>query len=246
MFELAVGLFLLALIFGSVFVPLQAQLDGRRTEQTEDVLQRAREALLGYVAANGYLPCPADNTRGGIEPPEADHATGVCPSYFGFLPAAALGLQPTDAQGYAVDAWGGPASRIRYAVAPYTVGKVANPFTRVNGLRAATVATLGDPALSLFHVCSTGTAVVENTSCAPGSTLVSTAAAVVWSLGANGATGGTSRDEAQNANPAGGSADRIFVSRTRASASGAEFDDQVVWIAMPTLIARMVAAGQLP
>ena len=246
MFELAVALFLLALLFGSIFVPLQAQLEARRTEETQHTLERARDALLGYAAANGYLPCPADNAKGGVEAVEADHSTGACPSYFGFLPAAALGLQPTDAQGYAVDAWGGAASRIRYAVAPYAVAKVANPFTRVNGMRSATIASLGDPALSLFHVCSSGTGVAEGTGCGPGATLVSTAPAVLWSVGPNGASGGASRDEAQNPNPNGGSADRVFVSRTRGAAPDGEFDDQVIWIAMPVLIARMVAAGQLP
>src|ERR1700759_584127 len=95
MFELAVALFLMALLFGSMFVPLQAKIDLRKTEETDAILYRAREALLGYAAANGYLPCPADATQGGIEPVEADHATGSCPVYYGYLPAAALGLQPT-------------------------------------------------------------------------------------------------------------------------------------------------------
>jgi prepilin-type N-terminal cleavage/methylation domain-containing protein len=243
--ELAVALFLMALLFGSLFVPLQAQLEARKTEETERILERAREALLGYAAAQGYFPCPAD-AQGGIEPAEADHASGSCPSYFGFLPAAALGLQPADSQGYAIDAWGGAASRIRYAVAPYTVGKVPAPFTRVNGMRAATIATLGDPALSLFHVCGTAVGAAEDKSCAAGATLVSTAPVVLWSLGPNGAAGGGAPDEAQNPNTRGGSADRIFVSRIRGAGAGGEFDDQVIWIAMPALVARMVAAGQLP
>ena len=242
MLELAVGLFLLALLFGSVFVPLQQQLDGRRTEETQRLLLKAREALLGYAAANGYFPCPADVIKGGIEAAGSDHTTGSCPFYQGYLPSAALGLQPTDAQGYAVDAWGGSANRIRYAVASYAVGAVQNPFTRVNGMRSATLTDLGDAALSLFHVCSSTGGVVEGTSCGPGATLVSTAPVVIWSAGANAASGGASRDEAQNPNPRGGSADRIFVSRTRSE----DFDDQVIWIPMPILIARMVEAGQLP
>jgi hypothetical protein len=69
---------------------------------------------------------------------------------------------------------------------------------------------------------------------------------VVWSVGSNGASGGVSRDEAQNPNPNGGSADRIFVARARGNGAGGEFDDQVAWIPMTTLVARMVAAGQLP
>jgi prepilin-type N-terminal cleavage/methylation domain-containing protein len=244
--ELAVALFLIALLFGSLFVPLEAKLDARKTEETGAILDRAREALLGYAAANGYFPCPADNVKGAVEATQADHASGACPSYFGYLPAAALGFQPADAQGYAIDAWGGTGGRIRYAVAPYAVGKVPNALTRVNGMRAAGIAALGDSALSLFHVCSSGVGVNENASCGAGSTLVSTAPVIVWSLGPNGAGGGTSRDEAQNPNANGGSADRIFVSRPRGPGPGGEFDDQVAWIAMPQLVARMVAAGQLP
>ena len=246
MLELAVALFLLALLFGSIFMPLQQQLDSRRTEATELVLYKAREALLGYVAANGYFPCPADDTQGGIEAAGTDHATGRCPSYHGFLPGAALGLQPTDAQGYAIDAWSAGSSRIRYAVAEYGVAALQNPFTRVNGMRTAGVSSLADPALSLFHVCASGSGVNPATSCGSAVTLVSSTPAVIWSVGANAASGGTSRDEAQNPNPNGGSADRIFVSRTRSNVQGSEYDDQVVWIPMPTLIARLVASGQLP
>src|SRR4051794_35630545 len=79
LFEVAVALFLLALLFGSMFVPLQPQLEARKTEQTDEILYRAREALLGYAAANGYFPSPADIVKGGIEAVEADHATGSCP-----------------------------------------------------------------------------------------------------------------------------------------------------------------------
>jgi type II secretory pathway pseudopilin PulG len=244
--ELAVGLFLLGLLFGSVFYPLQQQIEARRSEDTEQLLYKAREALLGYVAANGYFPCPADGTGGSVEAPGSDHATGACAASHGFLPAALLGLRPADEQGYAIDAWGGGANRIRYAVASYTVAQVPNPFTRVNGMRTATIASLGDSALSLFHVCASAAGVVEGTSCGTGGTLVSNAPVVIWSVGPNGASGGTSRDEAQNPNPNGGSADRIFVSRMRGLVQGSEYDDQVAWIPMPTLIARMVAAGQLP
>ena len=56
-------------------------------------------------------------------------------------------------------------------------------------------------------------------------TLASNAAVVVWSVGANGATGGTSVHEAQNPNPNGGSADRIFVSRGTSNVPGHEFDE---------------------
>ena len=61
-------------------------------------------------------------------------------------------------------------------------------------------------------------------------TLASNAAIVVWSVGSNGATGGASAHEAQNPNPNGGSADRIFVSRGASNVAGHEFDDIVTWV----------------
>jgi hypothetical protein len=164
------------------------------------------------------------------------------------LPAATLGLDNTDEQGYAVDGWGGVNNRIRYAVANQSIGSAANsnPFTRTNGLRTATIARLSDPALSLFHVCGSALGVVANVSCGTAPTLVSTTPAVLWSSGSNAAGGGYSSDEAQNPNPNGGSSDRIFVSRVRSTAAGTEFDDIVTWIPMPVLVTRLLAAGHLP
>src|SRR5688572_26149089 len=154
--EVAVALFLLSLLFGSVFIPLRSQVESRKVEETERLLEKAREALLGYALARGYFPCPADASSAGQEPPGTDHATGSCPTYYGYFPAAALGFQPSDAQGYAVDAWGSLANRIRYAVSDQSAGPADNAraFARVNGMRAAGIAALGDPALSLFHVCA--------------------------------------------------------------------------------------------
>ena len=150
--ELAVALFLLALLFGSVFVPLEVQVDTRKIEQTGQLLDRAREALLGFAATHGYFPCPADAASSGQEAAGSEHATGVCPTYHGFLPAAALGLPVPDANGYARDAWGTAANRMRYAVTSQRVGAPdnTNTFTRVNGMRAAGISNLGDAALSLF------------------------------------------------------------------------------------------------
>lgn len=244
--ELAVALFLLTLIFGSVMVPLQSRIESRKIEETDELLAKAREALLGYASAHGYFPCPADDESGGREPATTDHTSGSCPAYFGFLPGAALGIQLSDSQGYALDSWGGRANRIRYAVANQTVNGVAKPFTRANGMRTAGIANLADPAISLFHVCSSASGVVPGVSCGSALTIVSTSPAVVWSAGANAASGGVSSDEAQNPNPNGGSADRIFVSRLRGNTSAGEFDDQLTWVAMPILVSRLVAAGQLP
>ena len=246
-FEIAVALFIIGLLFGSIFMPLQTQVDSRKLEQTEELLAEAREALLGYAAAHGHFPCPADATSAGHEAVGTDHATGTCPTYHGFLPAATLGFRASDGQGYASDAWGTGAHRIRYAVSNQAIGGTSNTnaLTRTHGMRAAGIAELSNPALSLFQICAAGSG-VGAASCAGAGTLVSTAPVVVWSSGANAAMGGTSADEAQNPNDKGGSADRIFVSRVRSNVAGREFDDIVTWLPMPILIGRMVSAGQLP
>ena len=251
--EIAVVLFIITLLLGSILVPLQTQVEGRKIEETQRLLDQARDALLGYAASYGYLPCPATATSAGMEPPPGpppvgvDHATGACPTYNGFLPAALLGFAPVDGEGFALDAWGGtPANRIRYAVSNHQVGTIALPFTTSGG-----VASAGIPAVaansSLIYICGSGAGVVADTNCGTAQTLASNVVAVVWSSGANAPIGGTSVHEAEN--PSANvppSQDRIFVSRVRATGGANEFDDQLVWISGFALISRMVASGQLP
>jgi hypothetical protein len=130
---------------------------------------------------------------------------------------------------------------VRYAVSDRTVGGVSNAFTRANGMRSVPLASLG--ASTLFHICQSGDG-ASATDCGAAVTLASNAVAVVWSVGPNAMTGGTSVHEAQNPNPNGGSADRVFVSRTPSTVQGHEFDDIVTWIPMTTLLNRLVVAGQ--
>ena len=247
-FELAIALFLMTLLLGGIFMPLQTQLDTRKTAETERLLADAREALLGYAAAHGYFPCPADAGSAGREPEGTDHATGHCPVYYGFLPAVTLGFRKSDGNGYAADGWHSGANVIRYAVTSQAIGSPGNtsPFTRAYGMRTAGIANLADPALALFHVCDGAKGASSGSGCGNAATLVSTAPVVIWSAGPNASVGGVSNDEAQNPNANGGSADRIFVSRVRSTAAGQEFDDVVSWIPMPILLGRVVTAGQLP
>jgi prepilin-type N-terminal cleavage/methylation domain-containing protein len=247
--ELALTLAVMAILASAVLVPFVAQVAQRKTAATEKTLEQIKDALLGYATATGRLPCPALSTSNGVEAfaVGGDISNGNCASFIGFLPAVTLGFTPVDAQGYAIDGWGTPQNRIRYAVSNQTVngpsGAVANPFTRSNGMRSATAAALAGT--QLLFVCNSGTGVVAGTNCGTAGTLTDNAPIVVWSVGANAATGGTSVDEAQNPNPNGGSVDRLFVART-AGNQGGDFDDIVNWIAVGNLVSRMVLGGQLP
>jgi type II secretory pathway pseudopilin PulG len=256
--ELAITLSIMAVLAVGILVPFVAQVSQRKIADTERILEQAKEALLGYATATGRLPCPATAASNGFESFAAGGtvANGNCAltgtHFIGFLPAATLGFTPIDSQGYAIDGWATSQNRIRYAVANQTVNGSANPFTRSDGMRAATPADLATA--DLLFVCSSGTgAVATPPACGVGSaTLTRNAPAVLWSSGANAGTGGASVHEAQNPHPNGsaatpfGSADRIFVSRTMGDTAGGEFDDVVTWLSVGNLVSRMVLGGQLP
>ena len=259
----------MTLLLGSLLVPLQTQIESRKVSDTQKILDNAREALMGYAAAYGYFPCPADyGDDGGFASggAETTHtvASGICLSagagrvdgggatggalgvYIGYLPAVTLGFTPTDANGYAVDAWGGTGTqnRIRYAVSSTTVNTFTFPFTRTSGMRSALMSNI--LGTNLLSVCNTATGSTTTACASAATTLTSNAIAVIWSLGANATTtGGISTDEAKNAQSR-ATADRVFVMRDKSNVTATEFDDIVVWISTPLLFSRLLAAGQLP
>ena len=253
--EMAVALFVIALLLGSILVPLQSQVESRNYDHTQRLLEQARDALIGYASANGRLPCPASATSNGLEhfSGTGSAANGICNVsvtganvYYGFLPAATLGFSPVDASGYALDAWGLSQNRIRYAVSNVSVNLVTRPFTTTSGMKSAGMTNIAG-ATNLLYVCNSGTG-VSGSNCNTAVTLAASVPVVIWSVGPNAATtGGTSVDELQNPNStAGFSPDRIFVSKTKSGGTGSEFDDIVTWIGAPSLFNRMIAAGQLP
>jgi len=244
--ELAITVFIIALILGSLLVPLQSQIRSRKLDETDRILNQAREALLGYVSANGYFPCPASGASNGQEA-SPSHGTGTCnasvtfaTALVGFLPAVTLQLNPVDGSGYLLDAWGLPQSRIRYAVANATVNGITNPFTRTNGMRNATMASI-QGATTLLFVCRTGTGVTATGCAAATDELSDNAIAVIWSLGENAPTGGGAPHEDKNLNNT-----RVFVQAPYSTTAGSIFDDQLTWIGPPMLFNRLIAAGQLP
>ena len=135
--ELAVGVFILALLVSSLMYTISAQSDQRAIEETRRRLEQARELLLTYAVMNTRLPCPArcstwaacDTGTYTTSDEVRDTTTGKCTGggvddYYGgtltggtiggLLPAATIGFPYTDSRGYAVDTWG---NRIRYVVA---------------------------------------------------------------------------------------------------------------------------------
>lgn len=236
--ELAIVMFIVALLLGGMLLPLSAQQDVRAYGETQKIVAEARDALLGYAMANDRLPCPASSTSNGVE---SLASPGVCTNpYDGFFPAATLGLSPVDTQGFLVDSWGSEsANRVRYAVSTANT----SAFTTASGMKNTGMTALTPD----LQICTTGVGMATpgtaTATCAANTSLATDAVAVIYSLGKNAATAGSGTDETHNPNPqAAITADRAFVSAPQ----GSSFDDQVVWLSKSTLFNRMVAAGRLP
>jgi prepilin-type N-terminal cleavage/methylation domain-containing protein len=253
--EIAVVVLIVGLLLGGLLSTYSTQVELTRIAETRRTLETARDALIGFAAANGRLPCPATvnpphaTTSNGVEVPlivgNCTISAGSEMQNVGFLPAATLGLTPIDSQGYLIDPWGG---RIRYAVtndsANFTFTTQGQIRIQLLDLNPAT------PQATLLWVCSTSTGMTGTASasaaCAagpPATALTKNAVAVIFSTGKNGApggTGGTGADESKNLD-----ADRVFISHdpAPAGAPGGEFDDIVIWLSPSILYNRILSGG---
>lgn len=226
--EIAIAIFIITLLLGSILVPLTTQVEQRQIAETQNMLEDIKEALIGHAVAKGHLPCPDKTTtdanpgtaNDGIEDVKAD-GTCVNATNTGNVPWATLGLG-------ASDPWG---NRLRYRVHPSFAQR--------------------SPAI-LFGLATTPNLAVKVT--ALGTNLTDSAVVVIISHGRNGL--GAISAQTNVLNPTPSSADEVanysnnndYVSRvqTPVGSTAGEFDDNVSWIGRYTLYNRMVAAGKLP
>jgi prepilin-type N-terminal cleavage/methylation domain-containing protein len=233
--EIAIAIFIITILLGSILVPLTTQVEQRQVSETQKTLEDIKEALVGHAVAKGYLPCP-DRTSGGVGGAndtandgveDFNTGTGVCFSTTatGNVPWVTLGLG-------ASDPWG---NRFRYRVhSSFAQRSPAALFNLTTGTNLAVTATSGGTLL---------------TAASPDG-----AVAVIISHGRNGF--GAMNSQTNAARPAPTSADELdnsaggtsYTSRaiTAVGSTAGEFDDIVAWLGKYTLYNRMVAAGKLP
>lgn len=254
--EMAMVLVILGFVLAALLLPIQAQRQQLAQSQTENTLESAKQALLGFAQSQGRLPCPATAANGA----ESPLGGGTCTQQVGFLPAATLGIQPTNSLGFAIDAWNNP---IRYAITadessgfgsprnnnpnqvidgthPACTGDIRPDFTTTGNLAEVGLVCLAPN----LRVCATSLAA----NCSNAVNLINNAVAVIYSIGATGAQGFAGRpDETENLNAVGvGQADTTFVSHDISlTAAPNEFDHLVTWISPYVLYNAMIQAGQL-
>jgi type II secretory pathway pseudopilin PulG len=223
--ELAVAFAVLALLLSMLVVPLNAQIDQQRVNDTRKQLDLTTEALLGFAVQHGRLPCPANATLANTAATAGreNKPTASCGTVAG---GVATGVVPwTDLGMPELDAWG-------------------HRFTYVVTATFADTLPAGNP--TSFMLSDSGNIVVTSGGGTPAQIAINMAAVIV-SHGKNGlggrlpdgtlAPGAAAGDELENAN-----GNLTFISKVPEPT----FDDIVIWISPSVLKSRMVAANRLP
>lgn len=236
--EMAIVLFIVALLLGGLLPTVSSQVEQQHRSETRKQQDEIQQALLGYVLTNGRFPCPADGTTPSGQTNAAGISAGAeyknpatgspftCNNTLGVLPWATLGVSETDA-------WG---RRFTYSVTSAFADST-------DGTGCAGPVTIG----TSFQLCSSGNLTVLTSF--GGTNIAANIPAVIISHGANGlgayTTSGqkilplpaANTDEGENTDT-----NTNFVSHDFTPT----FDDLVVWISPNILINRMVSAGKLP
>lgn len=249
--ELAMVLFILALILGGLMSPLSTRLEQADREETRELLNQIKESLIGYALVNGHLPCPdcpdgsvgncgaintndpadiddglEDGVDGGVYATRPSFA--ACAVDVGYIPSATLGIP-------GIDAWD---RRFIYSVDPEFADDTDGTTDTID---CNTSATAGIS----FEICAGGDITIVTVN---NNNVATEVPALVYSLGKNGADfGGTppgSPAELRNWWTTTG--DKKFTSDTYVQTAGSEYDDMLVWIPTSMLMYRMVTAERLP
>jgi len=267
--ELAIVTTIVALLLASLMYTLSAQVEQRNIDDTRRRLEQARELVLAFAIANGRLPCPAryassashsqglesfcaasSGTCAGSETTTVQ-SHGNCSNYYdGYLPAATIGFQTTDSNGFAVDAW---SNRIRYVVSKSSPACApANTLVYTSAANLKTYGVTCQPPDLLL--CKSASGPITAASCITTANQVTAAGlltSIIFSTGKNfitaqtaaAATAAGRADEAANLD---GDASFVVHPLAGSDAANGEFDDQFLWITSGELYSRLVAAGVLP
>lgn len=219
--ELAVVLVIVSLLMGGLLIPLGAQKEIEKRQQTNLQLGEIRDALIGFTAVNGRLPC-ADFNGDGLED-SCDNPTLNAQTQDGDLPWRTLALQQ-------YDAWGGS---LRYRVErDYAV---ASP---TNGLPARILTTtVSCPSPNTNNGAFQDDCIsVRNSAGAFLNTEAEHPVAIFYSTGPNLKPDGYNASYEANLNSA---------PSYQSDVPNPAFDDILVWLNRASLIGPLLATGKI-
>jgi len=226
-------IFILGLMMTAFLEPLASRVEEEQRNNTQIQLDDIEEVLYGYVLRNNHLPCPdcIDNDDGcaaaTANDGQEDSTAGVCDvldgtDVVGNLPWVTLGVKGTDE-------WNN--------IFTYQVDSEYADTTNGTPLQAGCAGISVTLDVS-FSLCSDGDITVLDS--AGGNNVATNITAIVVSHGKNWGNS-TSADEAENTD-----GDAVFVDKDYSQATGAEYDDILIWISPHILNTMSVKAGMLP
>lgn len=224
--EVTLVLLIISILFTGLLSPLHAQLKASKYITTQQRLDTAVEALIGFAIVQGRLPCPADPTlatgtnQAGEEARDTD---GTCDNQSGVLPWVDLGVVETDA-------W---QRRFTYRV----TGRFAddNPESGCDAERIGVS----------FALCSKGNLSVK-TSMASGQTVAKYLPAVIVSHGENGDGAYLPSGIQLLLPPHDSDEQQNFKKQVNFVDAQGDNDDLLAWLSPNVLAYRLVQAGVLP
>ncbi|MGE0386641.1 MAG: type II secretion system protein [Gammaproteobacteria bacterium] len=272
--ELAMVIFVLALLFGGLIGPMTMRVEQSGREETEARMQEIKEALLGFAVTRGRLPCPdcpdgagsctgvaaAERGDGREDLLDCADGNGICAA----VPAANRGdgngdvcatngadaRYPTGALPFAdlgvraEDGWG---RRYRYVVTASFSDMSDGAGTDIAADQMVASCSARPPAGVSFEICSLGFLNVFNWAAPPPDTEVRTevAASVPVVVISFGANAQSGGALSSDEQDNQQNA-RDFVFRPYARDTDRDFDDMLAWVPATVLVNRMISAGRLP
>ena len=218
--ELAIVLVVISLLLVALMGPLAAQQEQKAIMDTRKQMEEAREALFGFLVANGRLPCPADpalntsNVAAGLE------RAGGCAlpaTQSGVLPWRALGLKE-------VDAWG---NRFTY--------RVSSAFAASPTMTSAGDVRIFADALAATQITNTNEVVaviVSHGRHADGA----------WTKNGGQLAASSDAEEAENSD----GNDKFIDHSNTATQPNDPYDDLLVWVPRNLVFNKLIASGRLP
>lgn len=220
MVEIAIVLVVLGLLLAGFLGPLSVRVEQQQRAKTQEMMEEIKEALLGFAAIHGYLPCPTGEPNP-ISPAYGEARSSCVPGSAGsdgYLPWKTLGVSPIDAWGRVRD----ETDALFLGYWRYRIDGNFNDSDATDG-NSHTPITLDTVPVENLKVVDAGGNLLTSASEPP--------IAIVFSTGADLELDG------ENAS---------YNGTYQAGDYRTDFDDITTWLSRPLLYNRLIMAGKLP